>query len=393
VLGGVWLSYFGFGLTAVTLAPLVAQISADLSLSTSQIGTVMGAWQLIYIGSAIPCGIILERLGVRKAMLLAFIIIALSCALRGMATSYLELFLAVAIFGLGGPLVSIGAPKIISLWFDGKDRGFAMGVYMTGMALGSMAGLSMTHSIMMPLLNDHWRHVLFAYSGFVFLTAFIWLLITSSGIFRDHEKSLNGNNHESQLTAFLNLVRIPSVCIVLLMGVGIFFFGHGLNNWLPEILIFHGMDSVSAGFWASGPTLVGIVASLVIPRLATPQWRVKVLFGLFVAALLATLFLQNSDGFMLAIAVVMQGVAKGAMMTVAILILLDMPEVGPTRTGLAGGLFFSTAEIGGVLGPVSIGILSDYTGGFSASLWMLSGICISLLVLLASFRITRKPVC
>ena len=177
------------------------------------------------------------------------------------------------------------------------------------------------------------------------------------------------------------------------MGIGIFFFGHGLNNWLPEILVSHGMDSVTAGFWASGPTLVGIVASLIIPRLATPQFRMKILCGLFVSAFLATIFLQTADNEMLIFAVILQGVAKGAMMTIVILILLDMKEVSSGRTGLAGGLFFSTAEIGGVLGPVTIGVLSDYTGGFAASLWMLSGICISLLILLSCLHFTRKQVC
>ena len=119
----------------------------------------------------------------------------------------------------------------------------------------------------------------------------------------------------------------------------------------------------------------------------------KILCGLFVSAFLATIFLQTADNEMLIFAVILQGVAKGAMMTIVILILLDMKEVSSGRTGLAGGLFFSTAEIGGVLGPVTIGVLSDYTGGFAASLWMLSGICISLLILLSCLHFTRKQVC
>ena len=38
-----------------------------------------------------------------------------------------------------------------------------------------------------------------------------------------------------------DLMRARAVRIVLLMSVGVFFFNHGLNNWLPEILRSRGM--------------------------------------------------------------------------------------------------------------------------------------------------------
>ena len=105
VLAGVWLSYYCFGLTIVTLAPLVSEISSDLHLTHSQMGTVLGAWQLVYIGSAIPLGILLDRIGTRRAMMFAIVVIAISAALRSVAGGYGSLFLAVAMFGLGGPLI------------------------------------------------------------------------------------------------------------------------------------------------------------------------------------------------------------------------------------------------------------------------------------------------
>ena len=119
ILFGVWLAYYCFGLTIVTLAPLVTEISSDLNISYSQMGTILGAWQLIYIGSAIPLGILLDRIGIRRALMFAFAMIAISVVLRSTAENYTSLFLAVAIFGLGGPLISVGAPKSIGLWFDG----------------------------------------------------------------------------------------------------------------------------------------------------------------------------------------------------------------------------------------------------------------------------------
>ena len=88
-------------------------------------------------------------------------------------------------------------------------------------------------------------------------------------------------------------------------------------------------------------------------------------------------------------ALILQGLARGSAMTLSILVLLDIPGVGKERAGVAGGMFFSVAEIGGVMGPVSIGIVSDISNGFSYPLHMLSSVSILLLVLLLWLKTTQ----
>lgn len=382
VLGGVWLSYYCFGLTIVTLAPLVSEISKDLGLTHSEMGTVLGAWQLVYIGSAIPLGILLDRFGNRRAVMFAFIVIAISAALRSFADGYISLFLAVAVFGLGGPLISIGAPKQIGLWFEGKERGLAMGIYMTAPTLGAMTGLSLTNSVIMPLFDGEWRGVLLFYAGFIGLASLGWWLITSHKDCKALEANQASGPRESQKENFLRLIKIPAFQIVLIMSIGIFFFNHGLNNWLPEILRSKGMSAENAGYLASIPAALAIMASLTIPRLATPERRIWILFVVFMACGISSLMLQTADGTILPYALVLQGIARGSMMTLSILVLLDIPGVGNKRAGVAGGMFFSAAEIGGVLGPISIGVVSDMSGGFESALYMLTGISVALLILL-----------
>ena len=128
MLTGVWLLYFSFGMTVASIAPLVQIIENDLNIGHATMGTVLGAWPLIYIASSAPCGALLDRYGPRRMLFLSIVVIALSAALRGMSTSYIELFLSIVVFGIGGPLVSAGAPKVISLWFTGKNRGLAIGI-------------------------------------------------------------------------------------------------------------------------------------------------------------------------------------------------------------------------------------------------------------------------
>ena len=386
MLAGVWLLYFSFGLTVVAMAPLVGRITDELGLSHSEMGGILGAWPLVYIASAIPCGALLDRVGPRPALLLASLIMALSSVLRGLATDPVSLFLAVAIFGLGGPLISVGAPKVIGIWFQGRDRGLAMGIYVTGPALGGVVALAFTNSVLMPLTGESWRGVLFAYAGFALAAGIAWLAISTRRAARIVERDLAAAPRRRQLDVFLRLVRQAVVRTILLMSVGIFFFNHGLNNWLPEILRVGGMDAAAAGYWAAIPTAIGIVASLLIPRFAIASRRLSILLALFLCAGAASLLLQSQGGMVLAIGLILLGIARGSMMTVAMLALIESRGVDQHNIGAAGGLYFSAAEIGGVLGPLAIGYLSDLSGGFAAALYMLTCVMALLMLLLARLR-------
>ncbi|MEQ9350050.1 MAG: MFS transporter, partial [Alphaproteobacteria bacterium] len=203
---------------------------------------------------------------------------------------------------------------------------------------------------------------------------------------RASEARLNRQERQPQRQVFVELLRVPAVRIVLVMSIGIFFFNHGLNNWLPEILRLGGMTVTVAGFWAAIPVGVGIVAAVLVPRLATPRRRYLVMLGLLLCAVTSSVLLQSSDLPFLLPGLVLQGVGYGTLMAVAMLILVEQPEVQSRRAGTAGGLFFAAAEIGGVLGPLSLGIMFDASGGFTLALVVLTAIMTGLILLLARLR-------
>ncbi len=381
LLGGVWLIYFCFGLMITSLAPLVTPITTELGIGHAKMGAILGAWPLVYIAASIPCGMLLDRLGARITLLIAALIMCASGVARGIAGDEMTLFAAVALFGLGGPLISIGAPTLIARRFEGASRGTAMGIYMTGPSLGAIAALSLTNGVLMPLTGQDWRLVMFLYAGFIAVSGVLWLAIASHPAARS-KLAQQEDGKKFSLAAFTEILGLREVRIILAMSIGIFFINHGLNNWLPELLRSRGMTPAAAGYWASIPTVIGVVGSLIIPRLATPERRIRVMTLLFISALLASLLLHADPGPWLASGLFLQGIARSSMMTVAILLLMETPGVPKARLGLAGGLFFSAAEIGGVLGPLTIGILSDLTHGFSVPLIGLTGVCLALLVLI-----------
>lgn len=386
VLFGVWTIYFAFGLVATSLAPLVKLIEHALGMSHAQMGTVMGAWQLVYIVAALPCGILLDRLGSRWALLLGALCVAASAFGRSYADSFGELLLAVMLFGIGGPIVSAGAPKVIAHWFQGPSRGLAMGIYITGPAVGGVLSLTLTHSVLLPHFDDDWRGILALWGALAALSGVLWFGLASLPGIRpiaDERQSSSPTPHGQLL---LGLLRQSSIRLVLGMAVGVFLISHALSNWLPEMLVHGGMPAVEAGYWSAIPTIIGIIGSLSIPRLAIPTRRFRILGLLCAAMLAASLLLQFSAPALLLPGLILQGIARSTLTTVLVLTLVELPEVGVRHAGMASGLFFGAGEIGGMLGPLLLGVSYDVTHGFSVGLM---GFTLISLALLASVRRLR----
>jgi MFS transporter, CP family, cyanate transporter len=386
MLAGVWMVYFCFGATAAAIAPLVSHITRDLGLSHTQMGSILGAWQFVYIGAAVPCGALLDRLGPRRGLSLGALVVATSGILRGVASDYVTLLLAVAVFGIGGPLVSVGAPKVISEWFAGRERGLAMGVYNVGQALGTIVALLLSSSIGLEFAGGDWRKVLIFYGVVALAAALGWTIISNHRASRAMERRSASVTRQPQTRIFLELLRSRALRTVLYLALGTFFFGHALANWLPEILRFGGMDVASAGIWASVPVVIGIGGALVFPRLAIPARRMTILAGLFAAQMAAPLLINWGTGGALAAGLICQGLARGSLSIVVVLVLMELREVDSQRMGAAAGLYFTAGEIGGVLGPLTIGTLYDLTGGFAAALDGLAALCLWQLLLLSRLR-------
>lgn len=390
LLAGLWLCYFSFGVIAASLAPLVALIQTELELSHSAMGSIMGAWQFVYIGAAIPAGILLDRLGGRSALLIGIAFIALSAFGRAWADDYWQLLIAVMLFGIGGPIISSGAPKVVTGIFEGSQRGLAMGIYMTGPTLGGIVALTLTHSVLLPAFDQSWRAILTLWGVVALISGAIWFAIASwagsrvSGFTPNAESVSAGAGSRPNIST---LIAIPGVPLVLVMSVGVFLINHGLNNWLPEMLRSSGMSVTEAGYWAALPMLIGILGSLTIPRLATPERRFLILGTLCVAAAVSSFLLTLGEGSATTIGLLVQGLVRSSLMTVLILTLVELPGMRPEQAGTASGLFFSAAEIGGVLGPLGLGLIYDMTQGFNAGLYALTAV--SVLMTLGTLRLVR----
>lgn len=365
MLGIVWLLYAAFGLNMRSIAPVVTPIIADLKMSYSEMGTILGAWQLVYTPVAVFAGIAIDRWGIRKTLFAGALIMALSEGLRYFATGFVTLLPMVALFGIGAPLISIGAPKTVSLWFKGNDQAAAVSIYATAPWIGGLFAIGATNSLVMPLTGYSWRLVFASYSLLTALFALTWWLFA-----RDKQSENSGS--AGIISVFIKLLKVPNVRIIVLAGLLTLFIDHGFMHWLPKMLENKGISSQAAGFTASIPLIAAIPAVFLVPRLVPGHFRGRFLAIWIFLAALGMVTTAAASSWLLIAGLILYGMTAPTMLPMLMLTLMNEPQVGPERMGLAGGLFFTIAEIGGFIGPLLMGVLVDATGAFLAGVLVLA---------------------
>jgi cyanate permease len=362
----VWLLYGAFGLNMRSISPIVTPIKADLNMTYGEMGIILGSWQLIYTPVAIFAGIAMDRWGIRKTLFAGALIMALSEGLRYFATGFFSLAPMVALFGVGAPFISIGAPKTISTWFQGNDRATAVGIYTTAPWIGGLFAFGATNSLVMPLSGNSWRLVFASYAAATALFAITWgILARDTGrAERPGEGSIG--------SIFIKLLKVPNVRLIIAAGLLVLFVDHGFTQWLPKMLENKGISSQAAGFTASIPLIAAIPAVFLVPGFSVRFPRGRFLAVLAILMVTALIITAIGPPQLLITGLVLYGFSVPTLLPMLMLTLMNEPDVGAERMGIAGGLFFTIAELGGFIGPLTMGALVDATGSFLAGILMLA---------------------
>ncbi|MHA2353179.1 MAG: MFS transporter [Candidatus Thorarchaeota archaeon] len=357
ILALAWLVYFAFGLILASIPPLVNIIAADLALTYSEMGVILGSVILMYIPLAVPAGVGIDRFGQKKAIALGLLLVSASAILRSYVFNFESLFLVVFLFGFGGPTISVGLAKVVASSFEGRERGIASGIYMTGAVVGSASALALTNSLILPMVGT-WRNVFSFYGIIGFFIAFGWILLARETV----SVSTQSDSTLPMKKMLRSLLGHKYVWMVAIIGSSSFLVFYGFGNWLPTLLEGKGMSPVDAGFLASIPTWAGLVGSAVIPGITVAGRRRPVIVGLLLIVGVSMYIVGISDGSLLLISLIVHGIFTGAVMPLMLVVMMDLPEVGAEYTGIASGLFFSIGASMGFIGPILVGYLTDLTG-------------------------------
>jgi cyanate permease len=152
-----------------------------------------------------------------------------------------------------------------------------------------------------------------------------------------------------------------------------------------------GFSPEDAGFLAAVPLIAAIPAVLLLPKFIPGHSRGRYIAVLSVLASVGLLLSYIASSGMRTLGLVAYGISAPSLLPLLMLLLMEEPQVGAKHMGLAGGIFFCVAEIGGFTGPLLMGGLVDITDSFMPGIIFLSvtGVILGLIILMV--RSNKTP--
>ena len=371
-----------------TLYPYVLPtMEAELNLAHVLMGSISSAYFIAYTIMTFVWGIITDRIGARKCILIGISIIILGLSGMGFMSSLTIGWLSYSLCGIGSAGLVIPMVRLVLDWFGGASRGIALGITMTGVGV---APLILGFVIPMILANYSWRWSWWVGAAFVLVVAIIsWFTLVDTPPKRDLTPTAGANpekctaSQEQHTEDKSEQIEQPKPTLKDILrrrttwnlagvygtyGMGEIIFLTFAVTYLQEIG--WGVKESAGVFatWAAvsifGPLISGILAD----RL-TKKYLLATLAALMGTGML--IFLSgNSAGYYVGAAAV--GFVAPGLPAVMASSMTDYYE--PRIIGTTFGFITLFLGIGGIIDPTLGGALGDATGTLSTAILLASGI-------------------
>ncbi|WP_433214211.1 MFS transporter [Microtetraspora malaysiensis] len=361
LLMGVWVIDY---VDRVMMAVALPFIGEDFALTKTEQGWLITAFSLVYMLCQIPGGILADRFGARRQLMVSLLLWSVFTALTGIAWGLASLLVIRALFGVGQGLFPGASFKAIAERTTPTVRATAAGAMLASNQLG--AGVAPL--IVAPLiLVLGWRHTFWvtAAAG-VAIGVLLWKLLPKA-----LPAHLNGSDIVQDKGLGLGTVmRSPSVWKFAALFCATNMLGYGLITWVPSYLLEErGISLINTGVMSAIPGLVMcatvFLGGWLFDRFFHDRARLFVIPLLLVTAVLLVLMLMadSAVGFTVYQTLAM-GVAGLSSMGI-----LGMPvrALPPAVIGSGMSVVNVGGQIAGVLAPVLMGFLVDrfsYTAAF-----------------------------
>lgn len=328
---------------------LFQEISGDLGLSLVQIGSIWGLMAFPALFTSLGGGIVSDRLGTRRTLILGCLLAGITGALRGFSHDVLTLAITSFVFGMVRSAIPMTVHKTCGVWFSSSQLGLANGVASMGMALGFTAGSLMSATLLSPWMGG-WRNVLFFYGFISIVFSLLWFFSKS------HKTDANVSTESKPVQSLRQtLHHVGRIKEVWLLGISLFSIAgciQGILGYLPLYLrgvgwtegaadgalaTFHGASMICAipfAFWSD--------------RLGS---RKRALMAATLLIIMGGSLLAVVDGPMVWVAVIMAGFVRDGFMAVFMTMIIEIRGIGAAYAGTAIGLVLSFPGLGNLLAP------------------------------------------
>jgi cyanate permease len=356
-----------------SLPAFLPTIIDDLAISSTRAGVLAGAVPLTYVPVALISGLVVDRVGSRRAIGLGLFGAGVAHALRGVASGFPSMLVATLLFGVCATGLTFGLPKLVSELFPSDRTGGLSSVYMIGSYLGTAGAFAVGRPILGGALG--WRDTFLVGGAFAASVAVSWLLAVAFASERRFDAGEPRSFDASALRADVRrVVASPPMRLLVVVGAMYLLLVHGLQGWLTALLESSGFDPSIAARTTSLLVAGEVVGALIIPGLADRWDRRRAAVVLSGLLCLSVLGLLGSRSLPVTAAVVVTvGVGIGGVSPLVRSLPTRFDDVGPGLAATAVGLVFAIGEAGGFLGPFLVGALEDATGSFVPGVVMFGG--------------------
>lgn len=348
------------------LPPLAPQIIDNLRLSPGQFTSIFSAPMIPAIFLSIMAGLLADKFGIKRIIGIGILLSAAGTCLRIAVNSFSLLFLSMMLSGFAAAFLNTNGAKILGSWFPPQKISSTMGVLLAASTLAMTVGMGTT-----AMLNG--INTAYTIAAVLCIVALLfWVLLIKN---REMERTQGEAPKTPPISECLEkviknrIVWFVGICLMFILGANVI-----ISSFLPTILADRGIDNVSAGMYGAAVNVGNFLGCLFIPVVAG-RIANKLLISILalVSALGVTIGWQTPQGIGLIAALCATGIAMGGLMPLLMSMPIQLPEIGPTYAGTAGGFAATLQLIGAVVIPTYIA--GPIAGTNIKLFFVVAGIC------------------
>ena len=166
----LWLSGAALRVTILALPPVLPLVTAELRLSATDIGLLVGLPSLLFALAAVPGAALISRVGPVSTLVSGLLLTGIGTATRGFVSSALGLDGATILMCLGIAVMQPAMPPLVRAWIPARI-GFATAVYTNGLLIGEVIPVAWVPQTVLPLVGGGWHASLTVWAMPVLATA------------------------------------------------------------------------------------------------------------------------------------------------------------------------------------------------------------------------------
>lgn len=331
---------------------IFSELRDEFDLSLQELGLIAAIPSLASAILAIPVGLLSDRIGSKKMLLVSFGFAALGAVLAGTASTPLMLIIAISLIYINVSIYHPASYAATTKMFKPEDRAKALGLHGAGGTLGHAMG-PLSVSLLMGLLAWQWRQVYLFLAAPMIIGIIMVMRLPDDKVEKPEKKQEKGTGEKFLTRALVMFLAYQATRMIATSMIGTF-----LVLYLQDV---RGMSLTVATFIQSTNTLSGLIAAPIggylAARFGEKRWLQVSLLGAF--TVLAVAFqVPNNTLFMALYVLYGFGNTLGMASRSAIIAKLTPSK----QRGLGYALFFLPGSIIGAITPVAAGYVADMMG-------------------------------